>query len=300
MPTAVKVIPVRLPLDLVDQSPGNLDPSLLVSIHPRGKLHHLAADAWRASVAACGQIGLPLTWIYGGMYRTAQGQLDLWYRRWTTEVQHHADGSETDRRFWDGRWWWLKPGAAPSGTPGSSWHERGLAVDCAYDTDPLDGLNPEDAGAIIRHPKWDEFVPLMLAHGWSWENRPTAGSPGGREPWHVRYIAGDRVPQPVKDWKAGAVAQLPPFDPGKRQWSIWPVVHKSAAKRGDTGDRVKYLQGVLKALGYTIVIDGRFGPATERVVRQYQSARHLTVDGWVGDQTWTAVDADAITLGVMT
>ena len=34
--------------------------------------------------------------------------------------------------------------------------------------------------------------------------------------------------------------------------------------------------------------DGRYGPKTERVVRQFQKSKGLTVDGKIGTGTWSA------------
>jgi len=65
---------------------------------------------------------------------------------------------------------------------------------------------------------------------------------------------------------------------------------------GDRGDNVKAVQEVLRAAGYKnstskklIVVDGEFGPNTDRRVKQYQEANGLTVDGIVGPQTAKAM-----------
>jgi peptidoglycan hydrolase-like protein with peptidoglycan-binding domain len=36
--------------------------------------------------------------------------------------------------------------------------------------------------------------------------------------------------------------------------------------------------------------DGIFGPVTEIGVRRFQTAKKLVVDGWVGNQTWGALE----------
>jgi len=59
---------------------------------------------------------------------------------------------------------------------------------------------------------------------------------------------------------------------------------------GARGTRVTALQRRLNALGYPLVVDARFGPETERAVRQFQSAQGLVVDGVVGPRTWAALE----------
>lgn len=58
-------------------------------------------------------------------------------------------------------------------------------------------------------------------------------------------------------------------------------------RKGSKGAQVKTLQRMMKGCGYTITIDGDFGTQTDGVVRKYQKSNGLTVDGIVGNQTWT-------------
>lgn len=66
---------------------------------------------------------------------------------------------------------------------------------------------------------------------------------------------------------------------------------KSLAK-GDAGQDVRDLQGLLVKWGYIVGIDGEFGALTERAVRAFQSqnldqhGQPLVVDGKVGPLTW--------------
>lgn len=56
---------------------------------------------------------------------------------------------------------------------------------------------------------------------------------------------------------------------------------------GDEGMEVKFLQETLtKRKGFTLVVDGVFGPVTESTVKQIQARAGLVVDGIVGPQTW--------------
>jgi len=47
-------------------------------------------------------------------------------------------------------------------------------------------------------------------------------------------------------------------------------------------------QAAMARRGYTIAVDGQYGPQTAGVARQFQAANGLLVDGIVGPQTWGA------------
>ncbi len=55
-------------------------------------------------------------------------------------------------------------------------------------------------------------------------------------------------------------------------------------KQGSTG---KAVQAIQTRLGTTP--DGKFGPVTDRLVRNFQTANRLTADGIVGPKTWVAL-----------
>lgn len=57
-------------------------------------------------------------------------------------------------------------------------------------------------------------------------------------------------------------------------------------RRGSRGDAVVKLQRILVAIGYTLDLDGVFGPMTEECVKTYQATHGLEVDGVVGPLTW--------------
>ncbi len=58
---------------------------------------------------------------------------------------------------------------------------------------------------------------------------------------------------------------------------------------GNVGSNVAWVQAVLYQLGYNIVIDGSFGPATQEAVKNFQSDNSLDVDGSVGPITRKAL-----------
>src|SRR6266508_1010214 len=61
-----------------------------------------------------------------------------------------------------------------------------------------------------------------------------------------------------------------------------------AIRPGDEGEEVRDVQARLGALGFRVdpAEAGRFGPATEAAVREFQQRRGLVVDGIVGVGTW--------------
>ena len=56
------------------------------------------------------------------------------------------------------------------------------------------------------------------------------------------------------------------------------------------GADVKYMQQCLKKLGYKIDTDGYYGKGTASVVKQFQKANGLKVDGKISEATWKAIE----------
>lgn len=171
------MFPVRkvvLPADLIGVTPGALPGTLLREVKPYGWLHHLAADAYHALRAQAFADGVkpfkPTS--AGDTYRSLAMQRAGFLARYQKEP---IAGAST--RSWDGVTWYLRAGLAPMAAPGSSNHNLGIAVDVW--------------SAYGERQAW------MLANcgrfGWSWEVQS--------EPWHIRYVAGDKVPPAVKTWK---------------------------------------------------------------------------------------------------
>ena len=60
-----------------------------------------------------------------------------------------------------------------------------------------------------------------------------------------------------------------------------------------TGTDVRTLQQALARSGVALVVDGVFGPGTERAVKLFQSSRGLAPDGVVGPRTWAMLQGSA-------
>lgn len=61
---------------------------------------------------------------------------------------------------------------------------------------------------------------------------------------------------------------------------------QTVLRRGDKGTNVNDLQRLLNASGHALLVDGDFGPATERAVLAFQHSAGLVADGLAGPKTW--------------
>jgi hypothetical protein len=78
-----------------------------------------------------------------------------------------------------------------------------------------------------------------------------------------------------------------PSDHWLGQSSDNPKNHSGCYGGADTGN-VKTWQQKMKDRGWSIGVDGCFGPESENVCRQFQAEKGLSVDGDVGPKTWDA------------
>ena len=169
------IIPVKLCSHLKNAKPGALGPKLLRPIEGKGILHHCAADAYEAMDAAANAEGIDLSPTSpADTYRTLAVQEYGFYQRYTTEV---IAGQKP--RIYQGKAWYLKKGMAMLAVPGTSKHNLGIAIDIAN----------------ANGPRLEWLKKNAVSFGFSWEVVPS-------EPWHLRYVTGDKKPQRVLDWLA--------------------------------------------------------------------------------------------------
>ena len=275
------IVALVRPSSLATATNGMLPAAALSDVGPRGSLEITAARAWKALCAAAKIAGWNLTYTYGGCYRPYADQERLFLSRYTPTFDPAANAT-VDSRMWRGARWYKRLGVAAAASPGTSNHGWGLAVDAALDFDVTDGIGPDDAVAITPALTW--LIANAQRFGWSWELQS--------EPWHIRYVAGDKVPQAVLDYEAGQCFIAPlPYDPPNHKFGDWPQRPKPVLSKGSTGLEVRYLQDVLRhEANRVIVTDGNFGPKTEAEVIEFQRFFSIEADGVVADQTWSAVD----------
>jgi putative chitinase len=83
---------------------------------------------------------------------------------------------------------------------------------------------------------------------------------------------------------ATAAANEPASDNGQA-----PAYPGAVLRRGSKGAAVQSLQQRLSDLGYTLAVDGNFGPGTAKAVVAFQQKNNLGQDGIVGPKTWAAL-----------
>ena len=171
------VVPVKLCSCLKGVKPGELPAKLLRGIEGKGKLHHCAADAYEAMDAAANAAGIDLSpTSQADTYRSLETQEYGFYQRYTDTPKPAL--MKQKPRIYKGKAWYLKKGMAQLAVPGTSQHNYGIAIDIA-----------NASGARLE---W--LAKNATSFGFSWEVLPS-------EPWHLRYVAGDDVPERVKAWK---------------------------------------------------------------------------------------------------
>lgn len=184
--------------------------------------------------------------------------------------------------------------------PGNPEHHTGRALDFMV-------FNDRAAGDFIADYVWRHRARLGLVHV-IWRQRiiSTRVSPG------VWRQMGDRGsgtanhmdhPHVLFDSTPYRAASKPASSPSKPK----PAPSKPAAKpsgsllrRGSKGAAVRRLQSGLRktfpAYAGRLSVDGDFGPATERVVREFQTRSGLRADGVVGPATRAALAKHGVRL----
>ena len=254
---------VVLPSTLARITNGNLPDRITKEVGPDGKLEITAARAWLALVSAAKDAGYDLTYTYGGTFRSYMSQVDLFKRRYTLTYSP-VKNTTTQSRTWNGQRWWKLRGVAAAATPGTSNHGWGLAIDTAL------GTHPKDAKPITPALGW--LVENAPEYGFSWELKS--------EPWHIRYVKGDRVPQAVLDFEAGVARTEKPVLQAE------DYKRKTCTRGMRSSNAVREMQQRLTKAGYRTSADGWFGCKTEQSLRRFQADYGLKVDAICGPKTW--------------
>lgn len=274
---------VKLPKDLKNIENGKLSDDMLVDIKPNGQMHKLAASAWAAMRAAAKEDGYVLGHV--GAYRPYDQQLSLFKDRYVKGDS--GDPRKITRKF-NGETYMLKAGMAPAGSPGTSNHGWGLAIDAALIVDGKTiqiTSDPDGKGPLKSGLDW--LMANADKYGYSWEIKEGAQA----EAWHIRYYPGDDIPEAVAAHhaaKGGSSAPaVAPATPAPAPASAKKAVNPTPnLKRGDKGDIVKKFQTEMVKDGFQVKVDGDYGQATEKVVKEFQKKHGIPETGTVDAKFW--------------
>lgn len=111
-------------------------------------------------------------------------------------------------------------------------------------------------------------------------------------PGYAKHGYHTRMARAYRRWvRAGANApdaSEPAARPERTAPSRWDTASPPTLRRGDRGEGVARLQGVVG-----VRADGLFGPLTDAALRRFQRRRGLVPDGVVGPRTWAAIEQNA-------
>lgn len=241
----------------ITYSNGKVPSALLAELEPKGKhglsnsarayLRRDAAASWNRAVAEVkAKTGIVLT--VRGWNRSLADQEKYFYQRYTTTRLF-----DRPRKWWNGRYWYLKPGYAAAAAPGYSNHGWALAVDI------------EDFGAVGQwnHPRYLKAWPILKKHGWT----ETEGRGSIQEPWHKVY-------DPSKDQGKPVAKPVPLTLADRKEWQrhlgvtpdgdFGPVTYKAIQSSINSANRRgKFL------LDGPLVVDGDFGPRSKTALVKY-------------------------------
>jgi hypothetical protein len=259
------IVPVTLPSDLKGIEPGKLPAHLLKPIAGGGKLHWIAAAAWMAMVEKAKAEGIELKPTSAGdTYREYELQKKGFLQRYQLEP---IPGQST--KTFEGKTWYLKKGMAMLATPGKSQHNLGLAVDVHSAAEP-------------KRIQW--LIDNVKEFGWSWEVVPS-------EPWHIRYVNGDKIPAAVAMYmeRSGitkpAVSAAPAPAAAAKQTA--PAVAQKAAPAAPAAEEpeakmtkkdIDQIQKALKAKGFFEgEITGVMSPETRNAIKAFKKANGFKI-----------------------
>jgi hypothetical protein len=156
-----------------------------------------------------------------------------------------------------------------------------------------DGIDPWlVVGQAIKHPA-TQYV-IFDRKIWSRTRGFSARAYTGSNPHTMHIHVSIQHTSGAENAPASWLGSGLPIDPPEPNpsYPAWPGV---SLRLGSKGTHVHTVQSRLRQRGWQIAVDGDFGPETDRVVRAFQTEKHLVSDGIVGPATWKALWVAPIT-----
>jgi LAS superfamily LD-carboxypeptidase LdcB len=264
---------VVLPKDIKNAENGKLPASVMKKIDIGGQLHHLAADAFNAMTKAAKADGIHFKHV--GDYRPYDAQLSLFKQRY---VKGDSGDPRKITRTFEGEKWMLKAGMAPAGSPGTSNHGWGIAIDVALEVGGkvvAITSDPDGKGGFKDGVEW--LMANADKFGFSWEIKEGAQA----EAWHIRYYPGDNVPAAVSGTAPAPTAPAPAAPAAPAPTAKATTYPGTTITDGATGDVVKAIQTKLG-----VAVTGTFDAATSKAVKAFKTKNGMQQDSIVGPKVW--------------
>jgi hypothetical protein len=264
-----------LPKEVAKVGNGNLTSKMLVRVKCGGVMWSGAAEAFNAMYDAALAAGHKLRNI--GDYRPFDGQLSMFMDRYD---QKPTGRKPEITRSYQGKTWYLKKGKSPSGTPGTSNHGFGLAIDLAVD-------NNGKIASIGGTKAYEWLCNNAPNYGFYLQGAPTRpdGKPNPEyEAWHWQYCLGDKKAPALSGSVPAAPAPTPAAAPTVlAQQKAEDPSNDKVLTVGDTGQEVIRLQRLLKKKGfYAGKPTGNFDAATGEAVKKFKKSKGLNADTRAG------------------
>jgi LAS superfamily LD-carboxypeptidase LdcB len=182
------VVPIKFCSHLAGKKPSEITTPMLRRLSCGGMMHHCAARAVEAMIAAAKADGVILKPTSSGdTFRSIQQQTAGFVVRY-----QKAPLAGATTRTWNGEKWYLKPGNAPLAAPNDdpktcSRHMLGIAID-------------------IANTGNKKVMDWLLANEQRFGFSHEVVSMPGAESWHIRFTEGQAMPQAVLDYEASKPA----------------------------------------------------------------------------------------------
>lgn len=261
-------IKMVLPKEVEKVGNGKLTPAMLKKVKTGGVMWTNAADAFNKMYDDALAAGFKLRNV--GDFRPFEAQLAMFKDRYSLKDEGRKP---TVTRKYEGKTWYLKKGKAPSGTPGTSNHGLGLAIDLGYE---VKGALTSMGGKCFD---------------WMCENAPKYGFYlQGNDPkspefeaWHWQYCLGDKK-APIFEGASPAPAAAPAPAPAAPAPAASGPAFPGDLDVGSKGEAVKLVQAKIGAKA-----DGDFGPKTGEAVSKWRVANGMSAGTKVGPKVWKAM-----------
>lgn len=152
---------------------------------------------------------------------------------------------------------------------GENWKSLGYKSAVDFERSVSSGFRGQ-LDAMIRFIEVNNLVPHLKRGDWSAVARIYNGPRYAKGGYHIKmanaYLALKKADHPITPTSAGML------------------------RAGSSGPRVRELQHLLVRAGFSVKIDGDFGPSTERAVRVFQKNHSLEIDGVVGKETLKSLE----------